>query len=512
MKFAKTVLTAASAFFFAAGMAFIPLLGISNDESLFGSVIFAPSLAHTVRLFGTDRRFMLMSYVGALKGWLYWPVFRLWPPGAYSIRVPALLAGVFTLWMFYRLVERTSSGRVARIAVALLATDSLYLMTTVFDWGPVALQHVFFVGGMFCGVRYYQGCRWRDLAGCFLCFGLGVWDKALFLWLLAGLGVATLGVFRREILSLLNVKRLAMAGGAFVIGALPLLLYNIQYELATFRSNAKLAPEEIGPKFWFLGDVVQEGVNGWMMPLDRGDTGFFSENRVAVWIFAVAVVLIPLLCRRHDRGARTTVFCLVAMTVAWLLMAVTKNAGASLHHIVLLWPLPHWLVAVALGASWPAWGRRLAMTAVAAVIAMNLAIIGADYARIVRNGGTVLWTDAIFGLSQYFRDETKEVNELDWGIHENLTLLNQGKLRLRNVLFEVTAPVTDPAFREDLREHMSSGALFVAHTDGNENIKGVNANARAFAAELGLKRDLLATISDSHGRPIYEVFRFVASH
>jgi hypothetical protein len=534
VRFCKAALTAACAFFFAAGMAFIPLLGIENDESLFGSVIFAPQLAHAVRFLGADRRFMLMSYVGSLKGWLYAPIFRLWAPGAYSIRVPVLIAGVLTLWLFYRLVERASSERVAAIAVGLLATDSLYLVTTVFDWGPVALQHLLFVGGMLLGVRYHQERRWWDLAGCFFCFGLGVWDKALFMWLLAGLGVATLTVFAKEILSLLNVRRIGIALAAFVIGAMPLILYNVQYDLATFRSNAKLAPQEIAPKLSFLAAAVEGGVYGWMIPFD-GDapapataagalktasvalaraTGFVWENRPAVWAFVVAVGLMPVLWRRRDKigDARTMLFCLIASAVAWLLMAITKDAGASIHHIVLFWPLPHWLVALALAAWWPVWGRRIAAIVLVGLLAFNLAIINSDYARMVRNGSTFVWTDAIFGLSRYLERKTEKVNELDWGIHENLTLLNRGRLALRDIRFEVMAPLSNPEFKKDLRQQMASGALFVAHTDGNEIFKGVNANTRAFAADAGFKRDLLATITDSHGKPIYEVFRFEPSH
>ena len=34
--------------------------------------------------------------------------------------------------------------------------DSLYLLTTVFDWGPVALQHLLTVGGILLLVGFYQ--------------------------------------------------------------------------------------------------------------------------------------------------------------------------------------------------------------------------------------------------------------------------------------------------------------------------------------------------------------------
>ena len=47
-------------------------------------------------------------------------------------------------------------------------------------------------------------------------------------------------------------------------------------------------------------------------------------------------------------------FCLIAMAVAWLQMAFTKDAGLGAHHVVLLWPLPQWFLAVAFvqAAAW----------------------------------------------------------------------------------------------------------------------------------------------------------------
>jgi hypothetical protein len=57
--------------FLVAGLVFIPLLGIENDEALFGSAIYAPAVLYSVHFFNLRVPLMLMSYVGALKGLLY---------------------------------------------------------------------------------------------------------------------------------------------------------------------------------------------------------------------------------------------------------------------------------------------------------------------------------------------------------------------------------------------------------------------------------------------------------
>ena len=76
MSRSTAIALACCALFCAAGVVFAPLLGIENDESLFGVAIYAPVEPNTIHVFGLRVPLMLISYLGALKSWLYTPVFR----------------------------------------------------------------------------------------------------------------------------------------------------------------------------------------------------------------------------------------------------------------------------------------------------------------------------------------------------------------------------------------------------------------------------------------------------
>ena len=112
---------AACSFFFLAGQAFVPLLGIQNDEALFGLAILPPREAFTVALGRFHLPLMLMSYLGALKAWVYRPIFLWFGPGVWSLREPALLAGAASIWVFYLFLRRLSGYRAALIGCGLLA-------------------------------------------------------------------------------------------------------------------------------------------------------------------------------------------------------------------------------------------------------------------------------------------------------------------------------------------------------------------------------------------------------
>ena len=72
---------AACTFFFLAGQAFLPLLGIQNDEALFACAFLQPRAGYIVRLGHSNLPIMLMSYLGTLKAWIYRPVFAVFHAG-----------------------------------------------------------------------------------------------------------------------------------------------------------------------------------------------------------------------------------------------------------------------------------------------------------------------------------------------------------------------------------------------------------------------------------------------
>src|SRR5205823_3206414 len=128
---------------------------------------------------------------------------------------------------------------------------------------------------------------------------------------------------------------------------------------------------------------------------------------------------------------RAILFALVAMAVAWAQMAVTANAGGSVHHAILIWPLPHMVIAVSFAATSRRLGRAgiPALAVLLAVIMISgMLVTNEYYTRMRRNGGGMNWTDAVFRLSDYMKTKSsKAVYCVDWGIMDGLRLLNRGK-------------------------------------------------------------------------------------
>ncbi|HXB68460.1 MAG TPA: glycosyltransferase family 39 protein [Candidatus Acidoferrales bacterium] len=517
-------------FFFLAGRVLLPHLGVQNDEALFAAALFDPRSGYAIKIGHSRLPIMLLSYLGAFKSWIYAPIFHIFGTGISAMRDPVLLAGVASVWLFYLLMLRVAGRRAAVIGCGLLAVDSLYLITVCFDWGPVALQHLLLISGLLLLMRFHQTPGWLPLAGAGFLLGLGMWDKALAIWMLSGIGIAGILTFPRQILAAINLRRVAIAALAFSLGALPLIIYNYKQNLATFRGNVSYDTSDFPNKArLLLATADGRGLFSWLNFEDwqthnpRPPKGLIQtasarisafaghpRHNLTLWAFCLALLLAPL---ARGNAWRAILFALIAMLVAWLQMAVTANAGGSVHHAILIWPFPQ----IVIGVSFASASRRLptagipALAVVLATMMVSGALVTNEYFTLaIRNGGGQNWTDAIFRLSDYMKGVSSEyVFCMDWGILDSLRLLNQGSLKLR----VGTEPIARSEWTAEDREYLlqmisGPGNIFISHAKDFEFFAGVNDKLVKYAAGAGFERQILAVIPDSNRRPVYEVYRY----
>src|SRR5262249_43026900 len=188
---------------------------------------------------------MLMSYLGTLKSWLFKPLFQFFGVGIWTIRLPMLAAGAAGIWLFYLFLNRIAGQRAGLIGCSLLAVDSLYLLTVCFDWGPVALQHLLLGGGLLLLVRFYQTGNRLSLGSGWFLLGLLMWDKALAIWMLGGIAVASVTLLKKEIVRVTGLRTAAISILCFCAGALPLIIYNVDQGGVTFRANTSWETKDI---------------------------------------------------------------------------------------------------------------------------------------------------------------------------------------------------------------------------------------------------------------------------
>lgn len=520
----RVQISIACCLFILIGLAVIPYLGIQNDEALFASPIYLFNAKDfCVALFHRMIPLMVMSYIGTLKSALYLPIFGLAGVSVWTVRVPMLLCGAATVFFFFNLSLRVAGPAAALIAGFLLATDPSFLLTNTVDWGPVALSHVLLVTGCFFVVRFAQSKNYpmRELALGFFFLGLGLWNKALFLWVLGGIGTGVILVFSSELRRLFSWSRAAVAILAFIFGASPFLIYNFRNPNATLSASAHFDPAAIAIQKLPSLESTLDGsallgyftVETWDVPHPK--TPASLRGRFAWWIerhlgehrhsgmpyaTCLAVLLVP-----WWRKQRAAWFSLVFMMVVWAQMAATHDAGGSAHHCILLWPFPQLFVAVAL-ASIP-W-RPATWIAGIVLVAMNLLVLDKYLVDFERNGAGLAFSDALFPLSDALAGVKQPVWVMDWGILDAIDLMQQGRLDLHTGDSLLMRDQPTPEEQQIIGRMLSNpDALYVGHVSEAAIFKQVSTHLQGAMAASGRQKQLLRTIFDSNGRPVFEIFR-----
>ena len=522
--------------FFILGLAFVPLLGLQEDELYFANGIFhLPPDIFSTHVFHHEIRWMLLPYLGALKSFLYyWIIYRI-RPSAWTVRIPVLLIGAVTIWLFMGIVEKTTGRRVALVAGALLATDTMYLLTTTFDWGPVALQHLLSLAGIALLLKFRNTGRPGPLFWGFFWFGLAFWDKALFIWLFSGLVIAALAIFPRELWQRVTPRNLGVAAAGLLIGALPLVAYNIASGLNTFRSGSSFSLAQIPSRFIALrvtwdGEAMFDYMAHppWAAgSIQEPDTELFDISDEVRFLagfryhyynalepaFVLALLLLPFLWRSPAR--KPMLFCLITMAVAWFQMAITENAGQGAHHVVLLWPFPHWFLALAFAQA-AAWRRlqwkhagTIALTAVVLFLALDNLLLTNEYLYDLQAYGPVkAWNDAIYRLSdEVGRVKDRSLMVDDWGIVNPLLVLHRNRLPLEFANERFLAPGSSESDRQWAMEKLADD-VWIGHTPQFEET-GVSDRIVRLARGAGFEKQLMEIVRDTHGNPVFEIFHFV---
>jgi hypothetical protein len=527
--------------FFCIGLAFLPLAGIQDDEVLFATAVFqvpSSSVFHA-HVFDSEIPLMLLSYLGALKSWIYFPILYRIRPSYLTIRLPVLLIGTVTVWLFIWFLERAHGRRVAWVGGVLLATDTVYLLTTCYDWGPVALQHILTLAGMALLLKFTSTGKRSTLFWGFFWFGVALWDKALFLWLFSGLAVAAVAVFPRELWSRCTPKNLGLAAAGLLLGATPLVAYNAVSNFETFRSNSSFLLSQFPSRLHALritwdGEILWEYMvhAPWAPGFERQPetaledvskrvhslVGFrdhyHNEMEPAFW---AGIALLPLLWRTQAR--RILLFCLIAFAVGWFQMSITKNAGMGAHHVTLLWPLPQWFLAVAFveAAAWRPlqWknaGSILLATVIGFLAVENLLLTNEYFYQLAAYGPTKSWSDAIFRLSDELGHiQADQLVVDDWGILHPLIALHRNRLPLVYADQSFLAPGTTAADRKWSIKVLTED-VWIGHTQEFQQWAGDNQRIVRVAREAGLEKQMIETVPDRNGRPVFEIFRFVRSN
>ena len=385
---------------------------------------------------GTTIPIMMMSYWGGLKALLLQGYFAVAPATTEAFRCFGLGLGLVTAL----LLRRHYSSRVAIGALFLLATDASFIHTIRIDWGPVALMHFLKMAGLLLLSVWVSTARIGWLAAGMFVFGVALWDKANFVWLLFGLAAAVLIVFPKDMFERVDRRTVVVAGVAVVLGALPLVVFNIDQQglTASDTSRFEFSPMKLvaakgtldgSAVLWLttqseLDDVPVEERGG--AARAARTLGVVRSN--LTWLLIV-VGLLALPWTPSGSQRRGILFALVLSVLNYAVMFPLEAGGGSAHHVMILYPFQIVFAVASLASLAERWkGRRVFVVVVTAAVLVNLSLNARYLAAFAYTGGVGSFSDGIYRLADGASLEPEyDYHLLDWGMSTPLALLSHGR-------------------------------------------------------------------------------------
>jgi hypothetical protein len=385
---------------------------------------------------------LIMPYLGALKAWLYAPVFWLFGVSALTIRLPAILIAAVTLLIFFQIVKSHVGVVWAIIAIWLMAVDPANLFPSRLDWGPTVLMHFFQAAILALWFSYRDKPKLWKLALICICAGLGFLDKFNFIWLILAfiLGIAL--CYPDSLKNLwVSCSRFARAVAGIV------LLIGMGATLFLILPILRLHAASL-PPLNLKWNGLLSAFSGAAVAYQIFESHSWIISFVPFWLI-VADCCLALAClfflgqkaeARENR--RHGFFLLLISFLVFVQIFVTPQAGGP-HHYSMIFPLP--LLAFIFLAQ-PLYRqltektvRRFAtfllVSAAVCVFTVNLYNLGGYLSRLRANSHyNARWSPEIYSLSEYINEHrlgVQSIISVDWGLYNQLHALAPLKLQRR---------------------------------------------------------------------------------
>lgn len=474
---------------------------------------------------------MTQDYIGALNTYAAIPFIALLGPTPAALRVMCVLFGLATVWLAFALTRAlTTSDRAGLAAALLLAMNPTFIFWSRQGIFVTSITAPIGLAAALCWLRRLQTGKLRwSIAGAFL-FGLGLYAKLLFVWLIAALAGAALllnlsrltgwqSLFRR-----VTLREILAAGAALLLGCAPLLAYNVQTAGTLLNITANAQTSYYGVNNLAFGPNLLERLRQFGVFLNGSHLWYLGEvitNNLFPAVLGGVLVGIVILATRSRRPAaapnpaavRAALFPFLVMGLV-VLFSIQTVSALWVTHFALLMPWP--AVALAAGlwyiraAARPAPAARLvAWTAVTLVVVSGFWSVARYHRALSRSGGLSTHSDAIYDLSNWLDTHSRggQVVAMDWGLAAPVTYLTGGRVAPLEIFGYGWAPTPDLPVQLEQFIHRPDTLYLWRSPD--EIIFDRSGEFKALYRPLNLEEDIEAAFYERSGRPVLGVTRLV---
>jgi hypothetical protein len=468
---------------------------------------------------------LIMPYLGALKAWLYAPIFALFGVSAASIRLPAILLAGITLLIVAQLLRGKVGILWSSVAVWIMAVDPANILPSRVDWGPTVLMHFFQAAIFALWLSYLDVAKMWKIVLIFVSAGLGFFDKFNFIWLILAFGVGILLCYPDRLKNLWvscsrSVRWAALLTLAIAVAVALLIILRVIHQYAGAALALSVRAKWQGLLSTLSGVAVAFFIFG-------NGKGFLTFTPFWLIVTDCCLAVAAFFSLGDNVAARSNrkigVLFLLTGVLIFLQIIVTPQAGGP-HHYSMILPLP--LLTFVFFAQ-PMYTQIVSkpVRVVAAILLLSAAMLlfGVNIHNTVeclsafRNNSSsynARLSPEIYALSRYVNangPEVQRVVSIDWGLHNQLHALAPRKLRPRMHDSWPTFKTLDKQSHEQQTAILTSvfpkgRSLAITFAASKETFPETRRNFLAVLPSHSELKSRLVKDFRSDGETIYEVY------
>ncbi|MBI1879106.1 MAG: glycosyltransferase family 39 protein, partial [Chloroflexi bacterium] len=281
---------------------------------------------------------MTQDYIGALNTYATLPFIALLGPTPTALRLMSILVGALTLGLAYWLTYRLSGDcRVGLTAALFLAVDPTFIFWNRQGIFVTAITAAIGLAATLCWLhRIHGGSIGWAAAGAFL-FGLGVYAKLLFVWLMVALVGAVILLNLPDLLKRPGeaVKKwktdFAIAVPAFLLGCWPLIAYNIQTGGTFLNVTQNVATSYYGVNNLAFGPNLLDRLRQFITLLDGSHLWYLGQiigNPIPAIIFGIILVALGVGVSLKSAPVSTQVALFPFLVIGLVILASIGTVSA----------------------------------------------------------------------------------------------------------------------------------------------------------------------------------------
>ena len=496
---------------------------------------------------------MVQDYIGALNVYMAIPFLALFGVSVPALRLLPLLTASATLVLLYLLAKEAFGRRAAAMATLLLAVNPSFVFWSRQGIFVTNVTATLAVASTLTALRWWRHRRPRDLYVTAFLWGLGIYAKLLFVWIIGAIigvcAISQLGPWIGNALragsdpssfssgrhspsltsrsSSLSARRLALSVLCCLFPLTPLILFNFRtggtlisifgnldssyygVRNAAFGANFLERVQQLlallrGDHFWYLGDGIANGAAPWL----------------AIGLIALLLLISLLGLRRRPHPSFLISHLLALLSLAFCFLFVVQSSftvsDLFITHYAILLPFV-FLTVGAIADGLLRWGGRapLGVGLVPVLVALiwwgagDLWVTVQYHRALAASGGHAAHSDAIYDLAEYLdAHDVRSPVVLDWGMEAPLYFLTAGRVQPAEVFGYEQLDAPDAGFVERLRFFLDDPShVYLFHVPEETVFRGRRQVFDRLVAEAGLVPRVEAVFYERSGRMIFVLTR-----